>query len=80
MAENYPIGQKVTGVSATDRDGDEVRYRLLGPADALGFFYINPLSGDLSVTRPLTESTEREYVVSSVLFIDYRILYIIGPF
>ena len=63
VAENYPIGQKVTTVSATDRDGDEVRYRLLGPADALGFFYINPLSGDLSVTRPLTESTEREYSV-----------------
>ena len=36
-----------------------------GPEEALGFFYINPLTGTVTVTRPLTETTERQYAVSS---------------
>lgn len=63
VAENYPIGAKIITISATDNDGDEVRYKLIGPEEALNFFYINPLMGDISVTNPLTDSTEKQYKV-----------------
>ncbi len=64
ISENYPIGERVVTVSASDSDGDEIRYALLGPAEALNFFYINPLSGEISVTGLLTDSTERQYRVN----------------
>jgi protocadherin Fat 4 len=64
VVENYPIGASVIQVSATDADEDEIRYKLLSPAEAVQFFYINPLTGEVSVTRPLTESSEKEYVIT----------------
>ena len=63
VVENYPIGAKVTQVSASDLDNDEIRFRLVEPQEAFGFFYMNPLTGEISVTRLLTESTEKSYKV-----------------
>ena len=75
IAESYPIGASVTTVSAKDSDNDEVRYKLTGPPEALNFFYINPLSGDISVTNALTDSSEREYRVSGYSYYCKMITY-----
>ena len=65
LAENYPLGETVLTVTATDRDDDEVRYRLLVAESVSKFFFMNPLTGQLSVSKPLTESSVKEYVVST---------------
>ena len=64
LAENYPLGETVLTVTATDRDDDEVRYRLLVAESVTKFFFMNPLTGRLSVSKPLTESSVKQYVVS----------------
>ena len=64
VAENYPLGETVLTVMANDRDKDEVRYRLLATESVTKFFFMNPLTGQLSVSKPLTKSSVKEYVVS----------------
>ena len=44
---------------------DEVRYSLVGPAEVLPFFYINPLTGLITITKPLTGTSEKQYNVSN---------------
>lgn len=61
------------------RNGD-IRYSIRTtdavPAESLDFFYVNPLSGDLSVIRALTEDQDQpdQYRVCSRLLL--RLLYL----
>ena len=66
LAENFPLGEPVLTVTAEDRDNDEVRYRLLAADSVKRFFFMNPLNGQLSVAKPLTESSAKQYVVSDI--------------
>ena len=55
VAENAPVGQSVTQISATDEDrgpDGEVLYELVGDSNSLGFT-INQLTGVLSVSGKL---------------------------
>ena len=64
LAENFPLGEPVLTVEADDRDGDEVRYSIMAAESVKRFFFMNPLNGQLSVAKPLTESSAKQYVVS----------------
>ena len=57
---------------ATDRDNDVVTYELLGPEEALDFFFINPVTGNLSVTKPLYGLTESRYKVNNHTYTALR--------
>ena len=52
-------------VTATDRDGDTISFSLLGEEDQVRHFYINPFTGKISVSRPLTQSELKLYEVSN---------------
>ena len=67
VAENFPLGEPVLTVKAEDHDGDEVRYRIMAAESVKRFFFMNPLNGQLSVAKPLTESSAKQYVVSDCL-------------
>ena len=64
LAENFPLGEPVLTVEAEDHDGDEVRYSIMAADSVKRFFFMNPLNGQLSVAKPLTESSAKQYVVS----------------
>ena len=66
--ETSPVGTLVTGVSATDADGDAIKYRLLGPASVLPYFYLNPQTGNITLIKPLSGSTAQRFVVSAAIF------------
>ena len=67
--ETFPIGTEVTTVTASDEDDDEIRYSLVGDEDIIKYFYINPQSGSISVSRPLTDSEAKEFKVSNLLLL-----------
>ena len=53
IVETFPIGSEVTTVTATDEDDDEICYSIVGDEDIIEYFYINPQSGSISVSRPV---------------------------
>ena len=77
IVESYPIGSSVLGVRATDRDGDEVRYRVLSGQAGASYFFLNPLSGDLSLAKPLSDSTEKAFTVGSHAMIYEQIHFLL---
>ncbi|XP_076458561.1 protocadherin Fat 4-like [Babylonia areolata] len=64
LDESFPIGQSVENVLATDADGDKVRYDLLGEAAALDYFYLNPDTGAIFLTRALSTTTTTFFTLS----------------
>ena len=58
-------------MEATDEDEDEIRYKLLGEEDVLKYFYINPETGAISVSTPLTSSEDRQLQVRYIRVIVY---------
>ena len=56
---------------ASDEDpSDVIRYTLLGDANALQFFFVDPGTGNVSLKRPLSESTAPAFTVRSLFFQD----------
>ena len=52
-------------MQATDGDDDDVRYSITDNHPAAQLFYINPVTGILSVTSLLTQSPEKVIDVST---------------
>lgn len=69
IADTVPIGSRVVTVAATDRDGTQMRYTLLGNAAALQYFYVVPTTGDVVVTKALTGSTDTAFTVSTISYL-----------
>ena len=61
--ENMALGSAVTTVSATDADGDGVRFSITGDSVAQEFFYINPVTGVITLKKLLTTDTRSQYTV-----------------
>ncbi|GFS23625.1 protocadherin Fat 4, partial [Elysia marginata] len=63
--ETHPIQNLVTNISATDRDGDTVEYRLLrdrnSNGDGLSFFYVETSTGEMYIKRSLTQARSNNY-------------------
>lgn len=69
IPETFGLGQQVLQVSATDSDGDRITYSISGDAfsgtnRANEYYYIDPVSGIISLKKPLTEGTQIEDTVS----------------
>ena len=58
------LGETLLAITATDDDGDLLKYSLTGSGVANEFFYINPTTGDISLKKLLTEGTDSTYTVS----------------
>ncbi len=56
MMEKNPIGTEVMTLTANDMDGDDVRFSLIGPEEIVKYFYINPQTGKMTISRPLSET------------------------
>ena len=71
IPENYPFGQSIITVRATDGDTvnpyNVVRYEMVINND---YFYINPITGTLSLSKALTEDATKaqNYIVSKSKF------------
>ena len=57
IPDTYQLGLTILQVSATDSDGDVIKYELIGDARALEYYYLNPDTGVISLKKPLTEGT-----------------------
>ena len=64
IPEEFAIGEFVIAVTAIDNDNDTVRYTLLGDASAIDFFYLNPATGDIFLTRRLDLTTATSFSLS----------------
>ena len=64
LNETAAIGQPLLTMVASDEDpADVIRYTLLGDANALQFFFVDPGTGNVSLKRPLSESTAPAFTV-----------------
>ncbi|KAL8559117.1 hypothetical protein ACOMHN_046165 [Nucella lapillus] len=65
LPEKQSLGITVASVTATDADENTVRYSITDsvPFDGTSFFYVNPENGEISVVRPLTETTENSFTL-----------------
>lgn len=57
------VGVPLVTVRATDRDGDEVRYRIVGDGNAQSYFTVNEETGEISVKQDLRLDTRQTYTV-----------------
>ncbi|XP_041364041.1 cadherin-23-like [Gigantopelta aegis] len=71
ILETQSLGDTITRVTATDSDivspNNVVKYALLGTAKALEYFFVNSVTGDVSVRRGLTEdvtSSNNRYMLT----------------
>ncbi|XP_041364043.1 protocadherin Fat 4-like [Gigantopelta aegis] len=56
LREDFSLGSSFFNVTAVDADNDRVLYQLLGESSALEYFYLNPATGHIFLTRRLTET------------------------
>ncbi|XP_035826838.1 protocadherin Fat 4-like [Aplysia californica] len=64
ISEDFAIGDFVIAVTALDNDNDTIRYSLLGDETAIDFFYLNPASGDIFLTRRLDLTTATSFTLA----------------
>ncbi|CAH1795174.1 unnamed protein product, partial [Owenia fusiformis] len=69
ILETYPLGKNVTQLFATDKDpgvNGEITYHLINTNGVEDYFYINPKTGVIVVTTPLTQEPQknRQYVLN----------------
>ena len=57
------VGVPIVTVRAQDRDGDEVRYRLIGDGNSQSFFTVNTETGEISVRQDLRLDNRQTYTV-----------------
>ncbi|XP_069746951.1 protocadherin Fat 3-like isoform X3 [Narcine bancroftii] len=64
ISQEFPVGEQITAVSAIDVDELElVKYRIIS-GNELGFFYLNPDSGVLFLTKALDGANSKDGVFS----------------
>ena len=65
IPETTPLGQIITNVTATDLDGDVLKYSIMNTFNNNGFdlFYINPDTGAISLKRTLINENLSSYQV-----------------
>ena len=61
ISENYPIGDVIVDLTATDADGDKVTFIHAGNSDAQNYFYVNPDTGTISLRRLISGSSSNLY-------------------
>ncbi|KAJ8318063.1 hypothetical protein KUTeg_003154 [Tegillarca granosa] len=55
VPESFAIGTSLIQITATDLDGDRIRYSIFGQSNEnFGYFYLNPDTGIFYLTRSLT--------------------------
>lgn len=68
ISENFPLGDVIVQVAATDIDSDDVlRYEVVeeeGSDAFLASFWLNPETGAVTAVKPLTEAEETRFEVS----------------
>ena len=69
ISENFPLGDVIVSVTASDLDSDDVmRYEVVEEdADAAAFlasFWLNPGTGTVSAVKPLTDAQQTRFEVS----------------
>lgn len=63
VPENVPVGTMITKMQATDADlgvSGEVHYQIIEESDAIGFFKIDPETGEVATNRALTGKGRNE--------------------
>lgn len=65
IPESAVIGQLIFNSTATDRDGDILRYSFGANTDTIDsdFFYLNPENGNILLKRLLTDTTTVQFQV-----------------
>ncbi|XP_046579033.1 protocadherin Fat 4-like [Haliotis rubra] len=58
IPDTYELGTNITQVSASDSDGNIVKYEVIGDTRALEFYYVNPDNGVISLKKLLTEGSQ----------------------
>lgn len=69
IPDTFSLGQRVLDVTATDADGDVVKYEITGGSRALEYYYISPDTGSISLKKPLTEGSQSQDTVSIPLIL-----------
>ncbi|KAK3089813.1 hypothetical protein FSP39_006721 [Pinctada imbricata] len=64
IPDTFSLGQMILDVSATDSDGDVIKYEITGGSRALEFYYINPDTGAISLKKPLTEGQQSQDIIN----------------
>ncbi|CAH1795186.1 unnamed protein product, partial [Owenia fusiformis] len=62
IVETYPVGKNVTQLFANDKDpgvNGKITYHLINTNGVEDYFYINPETGVIVVTTPLTQEPQR---------------------
>ncbi|GFN78435.1 protocadherin fat 4, partial [Plakobranchus ocellatus] len=66
LVEDFALGGSVIRVTAVDNDNDTIRYELLGETTNsidVDFFYLNPDTGDIFLTRRLDQTTATSFTL-----------------
>ncbi|XP_062579030.1 protocadherin Fat 3-like [Saccostrea cucullata] len=58
VLDTIPLGDQVVQVNATDADGDQIRYSIIGDSRAQTYYYINPETGWITIKRHLTTGNQ----------------------
>ncbi|XP_061182373.1 cadherin EGF LAG seven-pass G-type receptor 2-like [Saccostrea echinata] len=63
--ESYPLAVSLVQINGWDADKHAIEYRLESsdPVEGTNFFYLNPATGLLIVSRPLTETITRAFTL-----------------
>ena len=61
IPDTTPIGTSLVDVQANDADGDSVYYTVISGAEAMDYFYLNPLTGLISLRTYMYEVGEDQY-------------------
>ncbi|XP_060080745.1 protocadherin Fat 4-like, partial [Ylistrum balloti] len=56
--DHIPLGTRIVDINATDANGDEIRYAMTGNSRALEYYYLNPVTGLITLKKLLTEGTQ----------------------
>ncbi|XP_013411494.1 protocadherin Fat 4-like [Lingula anatina] len=61
LQEFQPPGYVIFTVMGSDRDGDQLTYRIVGNNDVKHWFYIQPDTGELQLKSPLSETNITDF-------------------
>nr|XP_034314273.1 protocadherin-like wing polarity protein stan [Crassostrea gigas] len=61
VEDTIPLGSNVTLLSATDADRDQLNYRILSGSPYIDLFYLNPVTGQITLKNVLEGRAENQY-------------------
>lgn len=61
IRDTLPVGSSILTVSANDRDNDNIRYTIIDGTEVSEFFYLNPSSGVISLSKYMYNIGQNSY-------------------